>query len=150
MVSLESQSGAPYWSIPLKRRREHEAELAELNRLFPGAEAAIRKALNDYVDKWLVQYQNMPKAAFSSSWVPGPDWNKGSGVYQPIFDTMLDLYVDEDLAHKRAGWFFGLILMGVMIQRDTDHWECWHETAELDEDPLGMFYRPLRRSSAGA
>ena len=149
-MSLESRSGAPYRSIPPKRQQEHETELATLNRLFPLAEAAIREALNDYVDEWLLQHQNKPTAAFSSSWIPGPDWNNGSGVYQPIFDSMVDLYVDGALAHKRAGWFFGLILMDVMIQRDTDHWECWHEATTPDEDPLGMFYRPLRRGVARA
>lgn len=143
-MSLESRAGTPYRSIPVKRQQEYATELAALNRLFPSAGAAIREALNDYVDQWLAQHENKPTAAFSSSWIPGADWNSGQGVYQPIFDTMVDLYVDEGLAHKRAGWFFGLILMDAMIRRDTDHWECWHETTEPDEDPLGMFYRPLR------
>lgn len=149
-MSLESRSGTPYLSIPLKRQQEHQTELDALSRLFPNAELAIREALSDYVDAWLLQHRNKPTAAFSSSWIPGPDWNSGSGVYQPIYETMVDLYVDRGLAHKRAGWFFGLILMDVMIHRDTDHWECWHEVTSLDEDPLGMFYRPLRGSEVRA
>ena len=143
-MSLESRSGTQYRTIPAKRQKEHEAELAALNQRFPSAEAAIREALNAYVDGWLHQHQGKPNAAFCSSWVPGPDWNSGTGVYQPIFDTMADLYVDTALAHRRAGWFFGLILMDVMIRRDTEHWGCWHEATDRDEDPLGVFYRPLR------
>ena len=145
-MSLESRSGTTYWTIPINRQQEHETELAALNSLFPPAEAAIRRALNQYVDGWLLEHQNIPSAAFSSSWIPGSDWSIGSGVYQPIYDTMVNLYVDQGLAHKRAGWFFGLILMDVMIHRAADHWECWHEAADRDEDAMGMFYRPLARA----
>lgn len=142
-MSLESRSGVPYRSIPSRRQQEHEAEMAALNRLFPPAEGDIRRALNEYVDEWLLKSRNISSAAFSSSWVPGPNWQFGSGSYQPIYDTMVNLYVDNGLAHKRAGWFFGLILMDVIIHRATDHWECWREVTGPEDDPMGMFYRPI-------
>jgi hypothetical protein len=31
-------------------------------------------------------------------------------VSMPIYETMLTLYGDQALAHRRAGWFFGLVL----------------------------------------
>jgi hypothetical protein len=74
----------PYRSIAVKRQQEHQTEMAALNRLFPTAEVAIREMLNEYVNEWLLQHQNKPTAAFSSSWIPGPDWNDGTGVYGQI------------------------------------------------------------------
>jgi hypothetical protein len=57
---------------------------------------------------------------------------------------MVDLYVDPNLAHQRAGWLFGLILMDLMIQRD-DEWVFWRETAKPGDDPDGLYYQPNTR-----
>ena len=103
-----------------QRAEEYRGWLAELNRLFPHAEAAIRDALNRYIDDWLVEHQGNERAAFCSSWIPGPNWNeRAGGVYQPIFDTMKEMYGDEDVAFERAGWFFGLLLLDVIEAREA-------------------------------
>jgi hypothetical protein len=117
--------------------------------LFPGAEAHIREALAQYVNGWFAEKSEIPHAAFCSSWIPGPDWGKGDEVYQPIYKTMMHLYNSDGLAHPRAGWFFGLILMDVMIRR-PDHWECWHEVHEPEDSPEGWYYRPHRQQMAQA
>ncbi len=143
-MSLEHRSGTVFHNIPTKRQAEYNNWLRLMAQLFPKAEAAIRKALSDYIDGWLVQVHANPHAAFCSSWLPGSDWGEGTGVYQPIYLTMLHLYGNHDLAHPRAGWFFGLILMDLMIHRHDD-WECWHEERQLNDSPEGLYYRPRRQ-----
>ena len=130
---LESPSGHDIRNIPLIRQADFYHELAEVNGRFPGAETAMRRELNQYVDA--------RRSEFCSTWVPPEDWRSGTAVYQPIADTMLALYVDHQLAHKRAGWFFGLLLMDVMIHR-PDHWLFRKERHRPEDDPEGAYYRP--------
>lgn len=60
----------------------------------------------------------------------------------PFFETMSALYGDEHLMHRFSGWFFGLLLMEVMIHRE-DLWEFWREPAAPDNDPEGLYYQPV-------
>jgi hypothetical protein len=143
-MSLEHRSGTPFHNIPTKRQSEYNNWLRTMAHLFPNAEAAIRDALSAHINGWLLQNQGTTHAAFCSSWIPGSDWGKGAGVYQPIYLTMMHLYGNRDLAHPRAGWFFGLILMDLMIHR-PDAWECWHEVQQPKDDPEGLYYRPRRQ-----
>src|ERR1700736_6404921 len=108
---LESPSGRNVLNIPGDRERDFAREMTALNAQFPDAEAAIRSELNRYIAT--------RTSEFCSSWVPGADWHSGS--FQHILETMLVLYVNHHLARKRAGWFFGLILMDVIIRR-PDWW----------------------------
>jgi hypothetical protein len=140
-MSLEHRSGTTFRQIPVVRQSEYNKWLRTMAQHFPGAEAAIREALHDHINRWLAQTQGNPKAAFCSSWIPGPTWRGGTQVYQPIYLTMLGLYGDHNLAHKTAGWFFGLILMDVVIHRNDD-WECWHEAHQPEDNPEGLYYRP--------
>jgi hypothetical protein len=144
-MSLEYRSGNPIHNIPLERQQQYTEWANALEHNFPGAEARVRDKLNAYVDEWLKQMdaQGVQNPQFCSSWVPGEDWGEGDAVYQPIYLTMMNLYgQDHEMAHKTAGWFFGVMLMDVMIHRDVDHWECWHDRGEASFD--GMFYRPLQ------
>jgi hypothetical protein len=140
-MALEHRSNPrPIRIIPSSRRTDYEPWLREMSIRFPGAEAEIRAALDQYVDEWLVEHRDQPNAAFCSSWIPGSDWSD-QGTYQPMYLTMLGIYRDHSLAHPRAGWFFGLILMDVMIHR-PENWECWHEEkAEPEDNPDGNYYR---------
>lgn len=140
-MSLEYRSGTPFRHIPAKREPEFNGWSQAMSQHFPNAEAAIRQALNDYIDAWLARNQTTPNAAFCSSWIPGPDWRTGTGVYQPIYLTMMNLYGDHGLAHTRSGWFFGLILMDIVIHR-AEGWECWHEKRQPEDSPEGLYYRP--------
>ena len=140
-MSLENPSGTPIRNIPVKRQGVYTRERANLGQQFPNAEIAIRTELNAFVDQRIVECGWTPKAEFCSSWIPGPNWEEGSGVYQPIFNTMVTLYVDHRLAHQRAGFFFGLLLMDVMIHRD-DPWVFRRESHQPDDDPEGLYYFP--------
>src|SRR5207244_6039321 len=129
---------------PTELQQQYADWLRTMEQLFPGAETAIREALNRFIDAWLTQMRTkgIQNPEFCSSWIPGPDWGQGSGVYQPIYLTMMHLYQqNHDFAHKMAGWLFGLILMDVVIHRD-DGWECWHEARQPEDSPEGMYYRP--------
>jgi hypothetical protein len=144
-LSLEYRSGTVINNIPSERQQQYTEWANALEQNFPGAEAHMRDKLNAHVDEWLRQMdaQGIRKPQFCSSWIPGDDWRKGDAVFQPIYETMMRLYgQDHNLAHKMAGWFFGLLLVDVMIHREDDHWECWHERGEDSFD--GMFYRPLQ------
>jgi hypothetical protein len=145
-MSLEHRSGTSFHNIPAKRQLEYNTWRRTMVQLFPGAEANIREALHQYISVWLTNNNGIPNAAFCSSWIPGYDWGRESGgVYQPIFLTMMHLYNDDGIAHPRAGWFFGLLLMDVMIHL-ADDWECWHEAHEPEDSPEGLYYRPRRES----
>jgi hypothetical protein len=142
-MSLEHRSGTPFHNIPSKRQLEYHTWLRTMAQHFPTAEADIREALKQFINGWLEKYNGIPTAAFCSSWIPGSDWSEGTGVYQPIFLTMMHLHNDEGIAHRRGGWFFGLLLMDIMIHR-ADGWECWHEAQEPEDSPEGLYYRPRR------
>jgi len=146
-MSLEHRSGTPFRHIPSKRESDYRNWLRTMAQLFPTAEADIREALNQYINEWLAEKAGIPNAAFCSSWIPGPDWGEGNPVYEPIYRTMMHLYNDHGLAHPRAGWFFGLMLMDVMIRRN-DNWECWHESHDPEDSPEGLYYRVLRQPQA--
>jgi hypothetical protein len=143
-MSLEHRSGGSFYNIPSKRQLDYNNWIRTMAQLFPTAEVNIRLALDQYINGWLVTNNGIPNAAFCSSWIPGPDWGEGSSVYQPIYRTMMHLYNDRGLAHSRAGWFFGLLLMDLMIRR-SDDWECWHEEHEPADSPEGFYYRPRRK-----
>ena len=140
-MSLEHRSGTTFHNIPAKRQVEYDTWRRKMTQLFPAAEANLREALNQYINEWLIKNSGIPNAAFCSSWIPGSDWSEGTGIYQPIFETMMYLYNNDGIAHPRAGWFFGLLLMDLMIHRAED-WECWHEVHEPDDSPEGLYYRP--------
>ncbi|MFZ0770499.1 MAG: hypothetical protein WCA49_02895 [Candidatus Sulfotelmatobacter sp.] len=143
-MSLEHRSGRPFHNIPTKRQGDYNLWLQTMAEQFPGAEARIHEKLTRYVNGWLAEKGEIPHAAFCSSWIPGPDWGRGDEVYQPMYETMMHLYNEDGLAHPRAGWLFGLILMDLMIRR-PDYWECWHEAHEPEDSPEGLYYRPCRR-----
>ena len=143
-MSLESPSGAAIRNIPGERQNEYSYELQALRQHFPNAEIEILRELSGFVDERIREHGWTRKAGFCSSWIPGSNWEEGSGVYQPIFETMVTLFVDHELAHKRAGWFFGLILMDVMIHRNED-WEFKREPRRPDDDPEGFYYYPIIR-----
>jgi hypothetical protein len=145
-MSLESPAGHSVKNIPIVRQGDYDHELAALRERFADAETEIRRELNVFVDSRIADHGWTPTAEFCSSWIPGADWTEGSGVYQPIFDTMVGLYVDRQFAHKRAGWFFGLILMDVMIRR-TDKWVFKREPRRRDDDPEGLHYYPNVRTT---
>jgi hypothetical protein len=141
-MSLEYHSGNPIHNVPLERQQQYSEWANALEQNRPGAEAKIRQKLNDYVDQWLKERdtQGVRNPQFCSSWIPGRHWGE---AYQSIYETMMNLYQqDHEMSYKAAGWFFGLILMDVMIQREGDHWECWHERQE--DSFAGLFYRPLQ------
>ncbi len=46
----------------------------------------------------------------TSSWMPGHDWSKS--VFEPIFQTACRQ------SFEKAGWFFGLILWDVIMNRE--------------------------------
>lgn len=146
IMSLEHRSGTTFHNIPAKRQAEYNTWLRTMAQLSPVAEADIREALNRYISEWLINNSGIPTAAFCSSWIPGYDWTEESaGVYQPIYLAMMHLYNDDGIAHPRAGWFFGLLLMDLMIHR-ADDWECWHEAHEPENSPEGLYYRPCRKA----
>ncbi|MGB7593752.1 MAG: hypothetical protein WBO19_21180, partial [Terriglobia bacterium] len=119
---------------------DYDLWLRTMTQLSPAAESNMRDSLNQYIDDWLVRTNGIPNAAFCSSWIPGRDFDQANGVYLPIYYAMMHLYNNHDLAHPRAGWFFGLILMDVVIRR-TDDWECWHEARDPEDNPEGLYYR---------
>jgi hypothetical protein len=143
-MSLEYPDGTEVTCIPANRAEEYNGWMRQLNQAFPDAEPAIRGALNEYVDSWLLANGANPHAAFCSSWIPGATWDRdGSQVYRPLYDAMLLLYGDQKLAFTRAGWFFGLILLDVMSHREDVDWVCWHDPRQrFDDEPEGMYYRP--------
>ena len=141
-MALQSLSGAEVTHIPLKRQEQYEQWRMALAQRFPNAEADIHRELNEFWNNRITQYGWEHGAGFCSSWIPGPNWQEGSGVFQPIFEIMSDLYGDERLAHRFSGWFFGLLLMDVMIHRE-DLWEFWRENTAPDDDPEGLYYRPV-------
>jgi hypothetical protein len=142
-MSLESPSGHNVCNIPVNRQTQYALWRATLNQHFPHAEAAIRGALNEFVDQRKRDCGWTQGAEFCSSWIPGPNWEEGSGVgvYQPLFESMSILYVDERLSHKEAGYFFGLILMDVMIHRNDD-WAFRRKSHQPEDDPEGLYYYP--------
>jgi hypothetical protein len=146
-MSLESPSGHIVRNVPAKHQAQYGRWCAALNQHFPHAEAEIRGALNEFVEKRKRDCGWTPRAEFCSSWIPGPNWEEGSGagLYQPIFDTMLILYVDDRLAHKEAGYFFGLILMDVMIHRNDD-W-AFRPKPQPEDGPEGLYYYPLAHAA---
>lgn len=134
-----------------QRAEEYRTWLAALNRPVDrrGAEAAIRDALNEYIDNWLAAHAGQPEAAFCSSWIPGPKWE--DTPYEPIYDTMVELYVDEDMAFEQSKFFFGLFVLDVVEARESDNgeeWDMWHEPHQRGIEPLGLFYRPKVRTAA--
>jgi hypothetical protein len=153
---LEHRKGGEIRNVPAEHADEFAAWRGALNRRDRSAERLIQNELNGFIDHWRQEHSERPQAAFSSSWVPGHDWSKSHrGTFQPIYDALWEMYGgtqatlapdDADaldrLVFKRAGWFFGLLLMDVFIHRDNDTWVCWHEPHPRDEDPLGMLYRP--------
>jgi hypothetical protein len=142
-MPLESPSGDIVRNVPVKHQTQYDLWRATLNQHFPQAEAEIRRALNEFVNQRKRDCGWTPRAEFCSSWIPGPNWEEGggAGVYQPIFDSMLILYVDDRLAHKEAGYFFGLILMDVMIHREDD-WAFRRRPHQPEDDPEGLYYYP--------
>jgi hypothetical protein len=139
---LEHRNGGEITSIPEKRVADYDFWRSLLNARDANAERSIKAALNDYVDGWLEKNRDNDRAAICSSWIPGLNWEDGNnGVYQPIYDALHAHYIDDGMSFDRAGWFFGLLLLDVMIERDED-WVCWHEPHAREEEPLGMFYRP--------
>jgi hypothetical protein len=136
---LESPSGHRVRNLPIDRQPGYAVELAAMRERFPDAEAAIRRELDAFVDRRIADQGWTPIAEFSSSWIPGADWS--GGIYMPIFETMVALYQDRAFAHRRAGWFFGLMLMDVMIRRH-DVWIFKREPRRPEDDPEGLHYYP--------
>jgi len=79
-------------------------------------------AINEYVDAV------PPDKPFVSSFIPGSDWT--DTVYQP-------LYIACGRSVEQAGWFFGLIVWQVVINRPK---EWVFKPADSDDDVLGTTY----------
>jgi hypothetical protein len=112
--------------------------------ILSNAEAATSQAINLYVDNWLRDNGAKAGAAFSSSWIPGSNWE---GTVLPANSRGDPGVVRREpggavAGVRRVALFFGLIVLDVMSHRDQGNWICWHEPHPRDIEPLGMLYRP--------
>jgi len=141
---VEHRGGGEVRVIPAKRIDEYARWRGLLNAQDAEAERRIHDAINEYVETRVAE----DHPVFCSSWIPGLNWEENNGgVYQPIYESILESLGGteeaQSLAFRQAGWFFGLIVLDVMISRQDERWECWHEAHQWYEEPLGMFYRLL-------
>lgn len=108
--------------IDIPHRRQEQFDAWQKNLADPDYEAVVG-AINAYVDA--VE----PDKPFVSSYIPGHDWT--GTVYEP-------LYIACGRSIEQSGWFFGLIVWQVMINRD-DKW--YFKLADKDgDDVLGTTY----------
>jgi hypothetical protein len=116
---LYSIDGIEITDIPRRRRTDFKAwrdNLADSDY-----EAVVEK-INEYVDAV------PPDKPFVSSFIPGSDWT--DTVYQP-------LYLACGQSKEQSGWFFGLIVWKVMIDRE----EKWvFKISDKEDDVLGTTY----------
>lgn len=105
--------------IPRRRQADFNAWLSNL---VDSDYDAVVDAINEYVDGV------PPDKPFVSSFIPGSDWT--GTVYQP-------LYIACGQSEEQSGWFFGLIVWKVMIDREED----WmFKLADKEDDILGTTY----------
>ena len=149
---LEHRSGGEIRNVPAKHADKYARWRRLLNTYDANAEAATCQAINLYVDNWLRDNGAKAGAAFSSSWIPGSNWE--GTVYQPIHEAILESFdanpEAQSLAFDESRFFFGLIVIDVMSHRDQGNWICWHEPHPHDIEPLGMFYRPKQERHEAA
>jgi len=119
---LFSLDGSRITQIPRKRRDDYASWRGRLSQ--EDYEGVIRE-LNAYVDCVLAE----GKECFTSSFVPGSDWT--NTPYQPLYHAC-------NMSVTQSGWFFGLILWQVMIDR-PDKW-YFKGTTSNDDDVLGKTY----------
>jgi hypothetical protein len=82
----------------------------------------IRKALNARIGQCDIH---------TSSWMPGSNWQ--GTAYQPIYDKACNQ------SFQQSGWFFGLILWDVMVDRPEE----WYFIKDPNGDILGTtYFRP--------
>ena len=112
--------GKQITDIPRRRRADFKAWR---ENLADSDYEAVVEAINEYVN---AVPQDKP---FVSSYIPGHDWT--DTVYEP-------LYIACGRSIEQSGWFFGLIVWQVMINRD-DKW--YFKLADKDgDDVLGTTY----------
>ena len=116
---LFSIDGKQITDIPRRRQREFNTWS---RNLADSDYQAAKEAINKYVDAVL------PDKPFVSSFIPGSDWT--DTVYQP-------LYIACGQSVEQAGWFFGLIVWQVMIDREE---EWVFKPADKEDDILGTTY----------
>lgn len=116
---LFSIDGKEITGIPRKRRADFNRWRANLS---DADYEAVVEAINEYVD------EVPPDEPFVSSFIPGSDWT--DTVYQP-------LYIACGQSAEQGGWFFGLIVWQVMIDRDE---EWVFKPADKEDDVLGTTY----------
>jgi hypothetical protein len=106
-------------TIPQRRRADFNVWRANLSN---SDYEAVVEAINEYVD-------SVPSdKPFVSSFIPGHAWE--GTVYEP-----LDLACGK--SKEQSGWFFGLIVWQVMINR-PDEW--YFKISDKEEDVLGTTY----------
>ncbi|MBN2271028.1 MAG: hypothetical protein JXN61_10460 [Sedimentisphaerales bacterium] len=116
---LFSIDGKKITGIP-RRRRAHFGIWRD--NLSDSDYEAVVEAINAYVDSV------PPDKPFVSSFIPGHDWE--GTVYEP-------LYLACGRSKEQSGWFFGLIVWQVMIDR-PDKWIF--KPLDKEEDVLGTTY----------
>jgi hypothetical protein len=102
----------------------------------PGAEQAIRQAINTFVDGEVASHGWTNDCWFCSSFIPGSDWT--GTAYQP-YDAMRQRYGDEPTWNE-SRLFFGLLVKDVMIRR-REHWICY-KVPDKEEAEKGTNYFP--------
>jgi len=105
--------------VPLKRKAKFQSWMKKLKI---NDYQSIKKAINEYCDG---------KEVVISSYIPGCNWI--GTPYEPIYHIC-------NMDQVQAGFFFGLIVWKVMIDRQ----EKWYfKPADSEDDALGTtYFRP--------
>jgi hypothetical protein len=71
---LEHRSSGENRNVPAKHAGKYARWRQLLNAYDANAETATWQAINLYIDNWLPDNGAKTGAAFSSSWIPGSNW----------------------------------------------------------------------------